>query len=292
MQGKAWTTLRGAYALISRSLNVAAAYPSPTGVRRGEYWGPKDRDGRGNPVNQERKRIDRGIAENRFKDDTCRPKPFTIEECQRLIKAFKTVDCLKPYYPLFALLLSTGSRPGEVLALKWTHILGLWEGHQVGTEVSPAKKFVLTGRPVFFEFAVFQQKRTHLDPMQRYKNIKNGCLHQPELNRFIPGSENLFEEAIKACLPSRNVQKCLSNDEFRRRLVFQGPGKGARSDVSGKARPSKNQRLSAAFNWHNPRWLVACDANVHIGGHTTSCIHITHMARWVNTASAGGLVDR
>ena len=281
--GKSWTTLRGAYALISRSLSVAAAYPRPTGVRRGEYWGTKDREGRGNPVNNERKRVDRVIAENRFNDDTCRPKPFTIDECTRLIKAFKTVDCLKPYYPLFALLLSTGARPNEVLALKWTHILGLWEGHQVGTEVPPAKKFVLGGRPVFFEFAVHQRMRTHIDPVKRFKNIKNGCLHQPELNRFIPGFENLFEEAIQACLPSRNVRKCLSNDEFRRRLVFQGPGKGARSDVSwrdGKVfEESVDYQLP--FDWHNFRryFMVACEfANVpYRRPYNLRHTYVTHM---------------
>ena len=281
--GRAWTTLRGAYALISKSLSVATRYPRPTGVRRGEYWGVVDKAGRGNPVNNERKRVELIIDEDKKKKGRDRIRPFTIDECQRLIKAFKTVDVLRPYYPLFALLLSTGARPGEVLALRWTHILGLWEGHQVGSYVAPAENFVLKGRPVFFEIAVNHQNRTHIDKRERFKDIKNGCPHQPELNRFIPGSENLFQEAIKACLPSRNVKKCLSNSEFRNRLIWQGPGKGARSDVSWRCAKADEVAVDyeMPFDWHNFRryFIVACEyANVaYRRPYNLRHTYVTHM---------------
>ena len=139
------------------------------------------------------------------------PQPFTVDECRALIKQFKTQERLKPYFPLFALLLSTGSRPNEIRALKWTHILGLWQGHQGGTQVPAAKEFVLSGRPVFMELAVNDMHRTHIDKNKRFKHVKNGTSHQPELNRFIPGHENLFEEAIKACLPTRNLKRCMAD---------------------------------------------------------------------------------
>lgn len=244
--GKAWTTLRGAYALLSKSLSSAERYPKSTGVRRGQFWGAVDKEGRGNPINNERKRVDKVIADNRLHDDECRPQPFTVEESRALIKVFKTQDRLKPYFPLLALLLSTGSRPNEIRALKWTHVLGLWQGHQIGTQVPAASNPVLEGRPVFMEYAVNDRYRTHIDTNKRFKRVKNGTSHQPELNRFIPGEENLFEQAINACLPNRNLGLCLSGLEWRKRLVYQGPG--ATDD------------FQLPFDWHNFRryFILAC----------------------------------
>ena len=242
--GRAYTTLRGAFALLSVALSRGAKFPKSTGVRRGKYWGSVDSEGRGNPINNERRRVDSIIADNRLKDENSRPQPFTQEECTALTKVFLRQEHLKPYFPLFALLLSTGSRPNEVLALRWSHVIGLWKGHQIGTHVPPAQKFVLDGQPVFFEFGVENRERLHVDPEQRFKCVKNGCEHQPLLNTYVPEFEDLFAKAIKAALPP--VLDCMTNREWRKNLVFQGPKAG--------------DDFRLPFDWHNFRryFMQAC----------------------------------
>ena len=108
----------------------------------------------------------------------------------------------------------------------------------------PAKEFILTGRPVFIEFAVDEEERQNVNPTQRFKQVKNGTEHQPELNRFVPGHPNLFEEAIKMCLPSR--LECMHTKDWRNRLVYQGPKAG--------------DDYLLPYDWHNFRkyFVMAC----------------------------------
>ena len=242
--GFKYSTLRGAYALLSAALSRGERKPKSSGVRRGIYWGVQDEEGRGNPINTERKEIDRIIEENKIGDENARPQPFTPPEAKALCEAFLRNDYLKPYFPLFAILLATGARPNEVLALRWDHILGLWEDHQLGYHVDRAKEFVLTGNPVLFEIAVHRINRIHLDPEKRFKMVKNGTEHQPELNTFVPGFENLFKQAIEKVLPTKLA--CMADKEWRKRLVFQGPSAG------------DDYRLP--YDWHNFRryFMRAC----------------------------------
>ena len=241
---RAYTTLRGTYALLSTALSRGARKPKSSGVKRGINWGVADAKGRGNPLNTERKEIDRIIEESKIGDENARPQPFTPPEAEALCKAFLRNEYLRPYFPLFAILLATGARPNEVLALRWDHVLGLWEGHQLGYHVEVANDFVLTGDPVLFEMGVDKTNRIHLDPEKRFKQVKNGTEHQPELNTFVPGFEKLFEKAILQVMPSH--RKCMKDWEWRKRLVFQGPGAG------------DNFRLP--FDWHNFRryFIRAC----------------------------------
>ena len=240
----AYSTLRGAYALLSTALTRGESKPKSSGVRRGIHWGAKNAKGCGNPLNTERKEIDRIIEEMKIGHEDKRPQPFTPPEAEALCKAFLRNEYLKPYFPLFAILISTGARPNEVLALRWDHILGLWEGHQLGYHVPRAKEFVLTGNPVLFELGVDKRNRIHIDPEKRFKNVKNGTEHQPELNTFVPGYENLFKKAIEILMP-RSFE-CMANKEWRKRLVFQGPG------------ASDDYRLP--YDWHNFRryFMRAC----------------------------------
>ena len=161
-----------------------------------------------------------------------------------MCNAFLRNEYLRPYFPAFAILLATGARPNEVLALRWDHVLGLWDGCQLGYHVDAAKEFVLTGDPVLFEIAVDQESRTHLNPEMRFKPVKNGTEHQPELNTFVPGFERLFEKAIRQVLPLR--QECMKDKDWRKRLVFQGPGAG--------------DDFRLPFDWHNFRryFIRAC----------------------------------
>jgi integrase len=74
------------------------------------------------------------IAENPFKDmavDVKVPKgddedtdinPFTLEERDRIIAAFKIDRYYKYYAPLIEFLFMTGCRPSEAVALQWQHI--------------------------------------------------------------------------------------------------------------------------------------------------------------------------
>lgn len=48
--------------------------------------------------------------------------PFTREERDRIILAFKASRYYKEYAPLVEFLFFTGARPSEVLALQWKHI--------------------------------------------------------------------------------------------------------------------------------------------------------------------------
>ena len=241
---RAYTTLRGTYALLSTALSRGARKPKSSGVKRGINWGVADAKGRGNPLNTERKEIDRIIEESKIGDENARPQPFTPPEAEALCKTFLRNEYLRPYFPLFAILLATGARPNEVLALRWDHVLGLWEGHQLGYHVEVANDFVLTGDPVLFEMAVDKTNRIHLDPEKRFKQVKNGTEHQPELNTFVPGFEKLFEKAILQVMPSH--RKCMKDWEWRKRLVFQGPGAG--------------DDFRLPFDWHNFRryFIRAC----------------------------------
>ena len=241
---RAYSTLRGLYALLSAALSRGERKPKTSGVRRGINWGAQDAKGRGNPINTERKEIDRVIDEKKIGDEDARPQPFTPPEAEALCNAFLRNEYLRPYFPAFAILLATGARPNEVLALRWDHVLGLWDGCQLGYHVDPAKEFVLTGDPVLFEIAVDQESRTHLNPEMRFKPVKNGTEHQPELNTFVPGFERLFEKAIRQVLPLR--QECMKDKDWRKRLVFQGPGAG--------------DDFRLPFDWHNFRryFIRAC----------------------------------
>ena len=243
-EGFKYSTLRGVYALLSAALSRASKKPKSSGVRPGIHWGVQDSEGRGNPINTERKQVDIIIEDMKVGDENSRAQPFTPPEAEALCKAFLRNDYLKPYFPLFAILLATGARPNEVLALRWDHILGLWEGHQLGYHVPRAQEFVLTGDPVLFELAVFKKHRLHLDPEKRFKRVKNGTEHQPELNTFVPGFENLFKKAVESLMPRKLA--CMANQEWRKRLVFQGPGAG--------------DDFRLPYDWHNFRryFMRAC----------------------------------
>lgn len=242
--GWKYSTLRGVYALLSVALSKGEKKPKTSGVARGVHWGSVDGKGRGNPINTERLEIDRIIEEMKLGDEDSRPQPFTPPEAAALCKAFTGNKYLQPYFPLFAMLLATGARPNEVLALRWDHVLGLWQGHQLGYHVEPAEEFVLTGDPVLFELAVSKENRIHLDPDRRFKRVKNGTEHQPLLNVFVPGYENLFEKAIIQMMPTNH--ECMKSKAWRKRLVYQGPKAG--------------DDFRLPFDWHNFRryFMRAC----------------------------------
>ena len=238
-------TLRGVYAVLSACLGYGLANPEDTGIRRGLLWGQGGKtDTVVNPINTERRRIDSLIEDQKREDINSKPQPFTQEEAASLCEVFVKDEVLKPYWPLFFIIISTGCRPNEALALRWDHVLGLWKDHQLGYHVDPAKDFVLTGQPVLFQWAVPSKEvsgrtRKHVNPDLRFKQVKNGMEHQPLLNNHIPGFENAFERAILERLP-RN-RDCMKSLEWRKGLVFQGPRQSAVVDTR------------APYDWHNFR---------------------------------------
>ncbi|MDG2992110.1 site-specific integrase [Candidatus Synechococcus calcipolaris G9] len=49
-------------------------------------------------------------------------EPFTMEERDRILEAFRVHRYYSHYHPLVKFLFSTGCRPGEALALQWRHV--------------------------------------------------------------------------------------------------------------------------------------------------------------------------
>ena len=81
-------------------------------------------------------------------------KPFTVEEVQAIVTAFKTDRYYHPYADFVSFLFGSGCRFGEVVALKWKHIaddyMSVWIGESVSrgvrktTKTGKARTVVLT----------------------------------------------------------------------------------------------------------------------------------------------------
>lgn len=225
-EGKSIHTFRQALTLLSKGLNTACDRPEVTGCRRGPDYGIVVTDKMNlpsNPFNTVRRDLDAVISRNRMDDPDKGPDPFDHDECRAILTVFRKTPQLRPYWPLVGLCLSTGARPNEVLALPWSNVLGLWKGYSMRSReflVDPADR-QLHGGPVMISRAVCKYNARHAMRTMRFKNTKNRNERRPKLNRYIPGYEDLFKQAIEARLPNR--LSITNLPEFRDMLVFQGP---------------------------------------------------------------------
>jgi integrase len=83
-----------------------------------------------------------------------RPKPFTTQEVQRILQAFRDHRHYSYYYTFVLFLLSTGCRTGEAIGLQWKHLSDdcgrVWIGESVSrgrrkpTKTNRDREFLLT----------------------------------------------------------------------------------------------------------------------------------------------------
>ncbi len=86
-----------------------------------------------NPFNTMRARIDAmGNKEKILNPDEGPCDPFTLDEVKKILDTFRRDPELRPYWSLVGILVSTGCRPTEACALRWSHVTGLWEGNKIG----------------------------------------------------------------------------------------------------------------------------------------------------------------
>ena len=252
--GRSKATFRKVMTHLSCVLGYALQKSTETGVRRGPLWGQEAGGGRTspgqnkeapsviNPFNTMRARIDAmGNKEKILNPDEGPCDPFTLDEVKKILDTFRRDPELRPYWPLVGILASTGCRPTEACALRWSHVTGLWEGNKIGKlGVSRATKPQLTGAPVRFAMGVKKDKMKHADADKRFRKTKTGSIKTPKLMTLIPGYENLFEMSIKALHPvgGDGSFAFMELKEWRNRLVFQGPRAGEKD-------------FRKPFYWHN-----------------------------------------
>lgn len=299
-RGRAISTFRGVLVMLSTVLGYALDETEETGVRRGPRWGQERGGGRKspglnsdaptviNPFNTLRLRIDALKQAKRKLDlDELVCDPFSLEELRKILEAFRSTPELKHYYPLVAMISTTGCRPTEACALPWSHVTGLWKGNRVGSVgVQRAAEPRLTGWPVRYARSVHKPNAGHSDPSMRFKQTKTGAIKNPKVMDLIPGFEDAFEQGIRRLHPVGGDGSFAFMDlkEWRARLVFQGPGAG-------------DDDFQRPFNWHNfskRQWGKACEiAGVRYRrpynmrhSYVTNMIEvgrerITDVARWI-----------
>lgn len=232
---------RNGCVLISTALNRALNYYEETGACKGPGWG-SDKD---NPFNTLRNNLDRAIREESLMDDEAGPDPFQPDECSALIAVMRGSKRLNPYWPLVGLLMATGARPREILALQWKNVLGIWEGHTTSREAKllPHRSFDLSGECVLIERSVNKFEKNHWAPSQRFKPTKNRDRRIPLANTNVPEYPELLRDAIMARIPGDRSD--MQAPEWRETLVFQGPR-------------AKDPYMP--FDWHNMKryWKEAC----------------------------------
>lgn len=237
--GRSKKTFRKVMTHLSCVLGYALQKSAETGVRRGPLWGQEAGGGNSspglnkeapsviNPFNTMRARIDAmDNAEKILNPDDGPCDPFTLEELKKILDAFRRDSDLRHFWPLVGILASTGCRPTEACALRWSHVTGLWEGNTIGkVGVSRALKPELTGAPVRFAMGVKKDKRNHSQADKRFRKTKTGSIKTPKLMTLVPGYENLFEMSIQALHPvgGDGSFAFMELKEWRNRLVFQGP---------------------------------------------------------------------
>ena len=251
--GRSKSTFRKVMTHLSCVLGYALQKATETGVRRGPLWGQEAGAGRKspgqnpeapsviNPFCTMRARIDAmDNAQKILNPDDGPCDPFTLEEVQKILDVMRRDPELNPYWPLVGILVSTGCRPTEACALRWSHVTGLWEGNKVGRiGVSRAVKPELTGAPVRFAMGVKQEEKNNANAEKRWRKTKTGSIKTPKLMTLVPGYENLFEMSIKALHPvgGDGSFAFMELKEWRNRLVYQGPRAG--------------DDFRKPFHWHN-----------------------------------------
>ena len=244
--GRSRSTFRKVCTHLSCVLGYALQKTEETGVRRGARWGQENGGGRSspgqnkeaptviNPFNTMRMRLDALTRKERILNPDEGPcDPFTLTELKAILDVFRKDPDLHPYWPLVGIISSTGCRPTEACALRWSHVLGLWEGNRIGKPgVARAAEPKLTGAPVRFAMGVRKDQISHADADQRFRQTKTGSIKTPKLMTLVPGYEDLFETSIRALLPvgGDGNFSFMKRQEWRNRLVFQGPKAGDGGD--------------------------------------------------------------
>ena len=252
--GRSKATFRKVMTHLSCVLGYALQKSTETGVRRGPLWGQEAGGGRKspgpnpeapsviNPFNTMRARIDAMNNKERILNPDDGPcDPFTLDELQRILDVFRRDPDLRPYWPLVGIIASTGCRPTEACALRWSHVTGLWEGNKIGkVGIRRAAKPQLTGAPVRFAMGVERAEAKHVDADKRFRKTKTGSIKTPKLMAHVPGYRDLFEMSINALHPvgGDGSFAFMELKEWRNRLVFQGPRAGEKD-------------FRKPFYWHN-----------------------------------------